>query len=84
MKTYLNAIVETLLIMLIAGVAAVGMMWLFMSEIHASRTVLIDSEIIAVIATAIASVFFFKMVLRTEKRLSAEEKGSGRRHPTES
>ena len=73
MKIYLNAITETLLIMLIVGVMAAVVMWLFLTTFHAPKNIIFDGEIFAVIATAIGAVFFFRKTLQMEKHLAAEE-----------
>jgi len=78
MKIYLNAITETLLIMLIVGVIAAVVMWLFLSTFHAPKNIIFDGEVFAVVATAIGAVFFFRKTLQMEKHLAAEEE-----NPTE-
>lgn len=72
MKLYFDALIGTLLVMLIVGIAAVGLMWLFLSTFHAPQNIIFDGEVLAGIATTIAAVYFFKMTLNTERELSEE------------
>lgn len=70
MKIYLNALIETLLIMLIIGVVAVALMWLLMQSLHAPHAVEFGGEALAVIATCIAAGFFFRLSVETEREIA--------------
>lgn len=72
MKLYFDALIGTLLVMLIAGVAAVGLMWLLMTTLHAPHGIEVGAEVLAAIGTAIGAIFFYKMTLKTEKSLRDE------------
>ena len=70
MKIYLNALIETMLIMLIIGVVAVALIWLLMQSLHAPHAGEFGGEAVAVIATCIAAGFFFRMSVQTEKEIA--------------
>lgn len=72
MKLYFDALIGTLLVMLIVGIAAVGLMWMLMTTLHAPHSLEIGAEVLAGLATAIGAVFFYKMTLETEKSLRDE------------
>ncbi len=66
---YLRALIGTGLLMVMAGVAAVGVAYIILSLLHAPHNIEIAGEVIAAIAVAIASIFVFRMTLETEKEL---------------
>lgn len=72
MNIYLNALIETLLIMLIVGVCAVGVAWLALTSFNAPHYIVVDGEIFAAAATTIGAFFFFKMSVKTEKELAED------------
>lgn len=69
-KIFLNAFVGTCLLMSIIGAFILLVVFAILSMFHASHTVEIAGETIALIGVLIASIFVFRTTIDTEKDIS--------------
>lgn len=69
LRVYLGALTSTALLMSIAGIFFEGLVWVTLTAFHASKTVIMSGEVIALIGLLIGTAFVFKMTFNTEREL---------------
>jgi len=69
MRIFFGAFIGTSLLMSIAGIFAMGLVWVLLTALHATNTIIIGSETVTALALLIAAGFVFKMTLGVERQL---------------
>ena len=70
---YFDAFIGTSLLMLIGGIFIEGFVWAGLEALHASKTVLMSGEILALLALGVMFVVVYKRVLQVEKDILANK-----------
>ena len=69
LRDYFGALIDTTLLISIAGSFSIAAIWLVLSYIHAPHAVLVGGEIIGLMGVAILAGFVFRMTLGVEREL---------------